>query len=40
MKIKTPAIIDNFDEPSGDFDEVEATPEDDLWLSRLAPDFN
>lgn len=32
MKIKTPAIIDNFDEPSGDFDEVEATPEDDLWF--------
>lgn len=29
-----------FDDPLEDAEELEETSEDDLWLSRLVPDFN
>lgn len=30
----------DFDDPRTDAEEAEERTEDDLWLSRLAPDFN
>jgi hypothetical protein len=40
MKYQVSASHDNFDDPlAGDAEVMEAF-EGDLWLSRLAPDFN
>jgi hypothetical protein len=40
MKLQAPALHDEYDALLLDAEEVEESSEDDLWLSRLAPDFN
>ena len=40
MKPQAPALHDELDVLFLDAEEVEQSSEDDLWLSRLAPDFN
>jgi hypothetical protein len=40
MKPQASVLHDDFDEPLAAVEEVEEASEDDLWLSRLVPDFN
>jgi len=40
MKSQAPAFLDESDARLLNAEEVEQSSEDDLWLSRLAPDFN
>jgi len=40
MKPQASVLHDDFDEPLVAVEEVDGTSEDDLWLSRLVPDFN
>lgn len=40
MMPRTPSAYNESDALSIDAEEVEQASEDDLWLSRLAPDFN
>jgi hypothetical protein len=40
MKPQAPSHYDESDALIIDAEEVEQTSEDDLWLSRLVPDFN
>jgi len=40
MKPQAPALHDESDALFLDVEEVEQSSEDDLWLSRLVPDFN
>jgi len=40
MKLKIPFSHDGSDDLDGVAEEVEQASEDDLWLSRLVPDFN
>ena len=40
MKSQAQALYEESDDLLADAEEVEQAPEDDLWLSRLAPDFN
>lgn len=40
MKPQTPVLRDEYDALILDAEEVEQASENDLWLSRLAPDFN
>ena len=40
MKPQEPAFHDESDALFLDAEEVEQSSEDDLWLSRLVPDFN
>jgi hypothetical protein len=40
MKPQAPAFHDESDDIYLDAEEVEQSSEDDLWLSRLVPDFN
>jgi hypothetical protein len=40
MKPQAPVLHDDYDALILDGEEVELASEDDLWLSRLVPDFN
>ena len=40
MKLQAPVLHDDYDALIVDGEGVEQTSEDDLWLSRLVPDFN
>jgi hypothetical protein len=40
MKPQASAINDDFDDPLASVEEIEEASENDLWLSRLVPDFN
>ncbi|WP_281287038.1 hypothetical protein [Aquicoccus porphyridii] len=40
MKPQASALTDDFDDPLITIEEDEETHEEDLWLSRLVPDFN
>ena len=40
MKYQVPSFYDESDALFLDVEEVEQSSEDDLWLSRLVPDFN
>ena len=40
MKPQASAFNDDFEDPPTGVEEAERRTEDDLWLSRLVPDFN
>jgi hypothetical protein len=40
MKSQTPNLTNDFDDPFITVEGDEEAHEDDLWLSRLVPDFN
>jgi hypothetical protein len=40
MKPQASTFLDDFDDPLITVEGDEETHEDDLWLSRLVPDFN